>query len=73
MWLTFVCLTILDIKTAQCDVACKNYGYDGGMHHEDKCLCVEEKAYTQLIKKPLSLPKKIKPVNKPSESFSFDF
>lgn len=49
----------VDIKMAQCQIACRYTGYDNGSFREDKCLCIDERDYDSMVQRKIFLvPKK---------------
>lgn len=65
-----VALTILDLRLAECGVACRFLGYDTALYEEEFCLCVDRKPYEELVnRKRIAVPKRKKPNrDSPSES-----
>lgn len=51
--LTAVCLSLKDVKDAECDVACRREGANAGYYVEkpDKCACVNFYDYKRVTRK----------------------
>ncbi len=57
--LSLACITLTDLKNAQCNVACHWAGFDSGFYSNQQCNCIEIKDFEVLTgTKRLRLPLK---------------
>lgn len=42
-------LIALSIQSAECSVACRYLGYDGGYFDKDACVCFDRKDYEEIV------------------------
>lgn len=52
------CLTLQDLRDAECRVGCLSAGYDAGWFDQGECLCAEKKSYERFKQKRLTLPRR---------------
>jgi hypothetical protein len=61
MALLLAIVTLEQLRSAECKVACGYTGYDGGIFWKNSCYCFDVKDYSELTnKKIIFLPKKSK-------------
>lgn len=50
------CLTLTDVRNAECRIYCKGRGYDSGAFAHDLCWCADKHTYERTSEKRLFLP-----------------
>ena len=58
MWIfaALFCLTLLDLKSAQCLTACQWAGYDSGRFDGEACECIEWKNFESMTGRKRLIP-----------------
>lgn len=62
-WIALIALlvTVDQLRSAECRVACGFVGYESGGYWQNKCYCVDFKVYSDITNRhPVYLPKKSK-------------
>ncbi len=53
---------LMNVRNAECNVACKNWGYEEGRWEDPYCLCIEKRKWEDTQESRIVLPtKKAKP------------
>lgn len=62
-WIVILILfTLTQLKSSQCDVACRYLAYSSGFYEKGACKCVSEKPYEELVRREIiAIPKRSKP------------
>ena len=64
MLMLLACLTLTDVRQAECNVACKNWGYDLGRYEDGSCLCIIKRDWADTQEKRVTLPQRTKKVER---------
>lgn len=52
-------VAIVEIRLAECRVACHFVGYEDALYEPEKCLCIDRKDYQEIVnRRPILIPKR---------------
>ena len=60
MLFMLACLSLTDIRNAECNIACLNWGFQLGRYEDGYCLCIEKREWHDTQEQRIILPHKLR-------------
>ncbi len=55
MRILVLCLTLIQVQSIECNIACKKTGYDYGTYSKNSCWCMDRYKYSEITGKKLKI------------------